>query len=138
MITYLRGICVLPDGDTNMYGAIDKQGALKLPMEYSGIFKAYEESTWYIRKDGKCGLADADMKIIFEPKYDNVRSDAREKNAYLTLNGVKQLVSFNGEVILPFAIDQTWTMKYMVKYHDDAADEYELHHILLKLWTPEM
>ena len=127
------GMCVLPDSKTNKYGAIDKQGVLKLPMEYSRIFKAYEESTWYIRKDGKCGLADADMNIIFEPIYDNVRSNARENNAYLTRNGVKQLVSFDGEVILPFVIDQTWPLKYMVKYHDDAADEYELHPYLVEV-----
>ena len=127
------GICVLPDGQTHMYGAIDKQGVMKLPMEYSRIFKAYNESTWYIRKDGKCGLADANMNIIFEPIYDNVRSNAHEKNAYLTLNGIKQLVSFDGEVILPFVIDQTWPLKYMVKYHDDAADEYELHPYLVEV-----
>lgn len=127
------GICVLVDGQTNKYGTIDRQGNMKLPMEYSCIFKACNESTWYIRKDGKCGLTDADMNIIFEPVYDNIRSNASEKNAYLTLSGVKQLVSFDGEVILPFVIDQTWPLKYMVKYHDDMADEYELHPYLVKV-----
>ena len=73
------------------------------------------------------------MNIIFEPVYDNVRSNAHEKNAYLTLNGVKQLVSFDGEIILPFVINQTWPLKYMVKYHDDAADEYELHPYLVEV-----
>lgn len=127
------GICVLVDGHTNKYGAIDRHGNMKLPMEYSRIFKAYNESTWYIRKDGKCGLTDSDMNIIFEPVYDNVRSNGSEKNAYLTLNGVKQLVSFDGEVILPFVIDQTWPLKYMVKYHGGEADEYELHPYLVKV-----
>lgn len=127
------GICVLQDGQTHKYGAIDRQGFQKLPMEYSRIFKAYEESTWYIRKDGKCGLADADMNIIFEPVYDRVRSNARENNAYLTRDGVKQLVSFDGEVLLPFVIDQTWPLKYMVKYHDDSEDEYELHPYLVEV-----
>ena len=130
---FIDGICVLQDGRTHKYGALNKQGELKLPMEYSGIFKTYDESTWYVRKDGKCGLADADMNIIFEPVYDNVRSNACENNAYLTLNGVKQLVSFDGEVILPFVIDQTWPLKYMVKYHDDEADEYELHPYLVEV-----
>ena len=64
---------------------------------------------------------------------DNIRSDSSENNAYLTLDGVKQLVSFDGEVILPFVIDQTWPLKYMVKYHDDMADEYELHPYLVKV-----
>ena len=73
------GICVLLDRQTHKYGAIDKQGVMKLPMEYSRIYKAYKESTWYIRKDGKCGLADASMNIIFDTVYDNIRSNAREK-----------------------------------------------------------
>ena len=127
------GICVLVDGLTNKYGAIDRQGNMKLPMEYSRILKAYNESAWYIRKDGKCGLTDADMNIIFEPVYDNIRSNSSDNNAYLTLNGVKQLVSFDGEVILSFVIDQTWPLKYMVKYHDDMADEYELHPYLVEV-----
>ena len=68
-----------------------------------------------------------------EPEYDNIRSNSSDNNAYLTLNGVKQLVSFDGEVILPFVIDQTWPLKYMVKYHDDMADEYELHPYLVEV-----
>jgi hypothetical protein len=130
---FKNGICVVVDAQSNKYGAIDAAGNLKLPIEYSRIFKGYGESTWYIRKDGKCGLADADMNIIFEPVYDNIRSNWRENNAYLTLNGVKQLVSFDGEVILPFVIDQTWPLKYVVKYHGDMADEYELHPYLVEV-----
>lgn len=127
------GMCVLVDSLTNKYGAIDRLGNMKLPMEYSRIFKGYGESTWYIRKDGKCGLADADMNIIFEPVYDNVRSNSREDNAYLTLNGVKQLVSFDGEVLLPFVIDETWPLRYIVKYHDDSEDDYAIHPYLVEV-----
>lgn len=43
------------------------------------------------------------------------------------------MVSFDGEVILSFVIDQTWPLKYMVKYHDDMADEYELHPYLVEV-----
>ena len=127
------GVCVLVDGRTNKYGAIDSLGNMKLPMEYSCIFRTYGETTWYIIKDGKMGLADAGMNMIFEPVYDNIRSNSRENNAYLTLNGVKQLVAFDGKVILPFVIDQTWPLKYMVKYNEDAADEYELHPYLVEV-----
>lgn len=127
------GHCVLVDGRTNKYGAIDRQGNMKLPMEYSRIFKGHGETTWYIRKNGKCGLADADMNLIFEPVYDNIKSNSRAGNAYLRLGGVKQLVAFDGEVLLPFVIDQTWPLKYMVRYHDDQADEYELHPYLVEV-----
>lgn len=128
-----NGICILIDGQTEKYGVIDRQGDMKLPMEYSGIFSGAGVTTWYIRKDDKWGLADADMNVIFEPVYDNIRSNSDEGNAYLTLDGVKQLVSFDGEVILPFVIDDTWPLKYLVKYHDDAADEYELHPYLVEV-----
>ena len=127
------GICVLINSQTKKYGAIDSQGNMKLPMEYSDIFKEAGVHTWYIIKDCKWGLADADMNVIFEPVYDNILSNSDESNAFLTLNGVKQLVSFDGEVILPFVIDQTWPLKYRVKYHDDIADEYEIHPHLVEI-----
>lgn len=130
---FIGGICIVPDGQTDKYGAIDRQGVLKLPMEYSSFFKSNDESTWYLRKDMKCGLADADMNIIFEPIYDNVESQPWDNNAYLTLNGVKQLVSFDGEVISPFVIDEIWPMKYMVKYNVDTEDEYEIHPYLVEV-----
>lgn len=127
------GICVLVDGQTNKYGAIDMQGELKLPMEYSRIFKTYNESTWYIRKEGKCGLADADMNIIFEPVYDNVRSNPGERTAYLTANGVKQLISFDGEVIQPFVIDETWPLYYRANCEDSEGNMDFLHPYLVEV-----
>ncbi len=109
---FINGMCILRDINSGKYGAIDTMGVLRLPMEYSRVFKGYEESTWYLRKDGRCGLADADMNIIFEPIYDNISSHPDEGNAHLILNGVKQLVSFDGEVILPFVIDEAWPLEY--------------------------
>ena len=127
------GVCVLVDGKTNKYGAIDKLGNMKLPMEYSRIFKGYGESTWYIRKDGKCGLTDADMNIIFEPIYDNVRSNPSERNAYLTANGIKQLISFDGEVIHPFVIDETWPLYYRANCEDSEGNMDFLHPYLVEV-----
>lgn len=121
------GFCILPDGGTNKYGAIDTLGKMKVPMEYSRIFKTYEESTWYIRKDGKCGLADKNMDIIFEPIYDNITSQPWDGNAYLTLNGVKQLVTFDGEVLLPFVVDEVLPMQYISGVDEEGHDVYEQH-----------
>ena len=44
----------------------------------------------------------------------------------MTRKHVKQLLAFDGTVIEPFIIDNTYRLKYMTKYHDDEADEYEL------------
>jgi hypothetical protein len=116
------GICVIYDCESEKYGAIDMTGALRLPMEYSRIFKGGEGlnyNTWYIRKDGKCGLVDENMNIIFEPIYDNIASYPEGGFAYLTLNGIKQKVSFDGEVLEAFVIDEAWPMEYTA----DAASE---------------
>ena len=78
-------------------------------------------------------MVDSDLNIIFEPMYDNISVNAPEGSAYLTLNGVKQLVTFEGEVLQPFVIDEAWPMRYMVKYNVDEADEYELHPYLIKV-----
>lgn len=130
---FIDGICVLPDSSGHKYGAIDALGKMKLPIEYSRIFKSHNESTWYIRKDGKCGLVDADMNMIFEPKYDNIDAVAFREEAYLTLDGVKQLVSFDGEIILPFVIDRTLPLKYLAKTNVSGTDEYQPHPYLVEV-----
>lgn len=127
------GVCVLKDAETYKYGAIDKSGELKLEMEYSRIFKSYCESTWYVRKNGKCGLVDADLNVIFEPIYDNIRSNSRERNAYLIANGVKQLVSFDGEVIHPFVIDESWPLYYRANCEDSEGNMDFLHPYLIEV-----
>ena len=124
---FLDGICVLPDGKTHKYGAIDKQGIVKLPMEYSRIFKICNESTWYLRKDGKCGLAGEDMNIIFEPVYDNIDSQPWDGNAYVTKDGVKQLVTFEGEILLPFVVDEVVPLEYIIGIDEEDNDIYEQH-----------
>ena len=130
---FVDGFCVVPDAATDRYGAIDRFGSIKLPMEYSRIFKSCNECTWYVRKNGKCGLVDADMNVIFEPIYDNIRSNSRAGNAYLTANGVKQLVSFDGEVIQPFIIDEAWPLYYRANCSDSEGNMDFLHPYLVEV-----
>lgn len=127
-----RGICLISDASTELYGAIDTLGNQRLPMEYTAIFKEYEEDTWYLRKENRCGLADKDMNIIFDTVYDNIDAYSYDGDAYLTRDGIKQLVSFDGDVLLPFVIDDSWPLKYMVKYSESDEDEYELHPYLVE------
>ena len=125
------GICVILDDQTNQFGAIDKGGNLCLPSEYSWIYKDNGQATWYILKDGKTGLTDARMNIIFEPVYAHI-SVEDENSAYLTLNGVKQLVSFDGEVILPIVIDEAWALTYSGT-GDDGSDMTFTHPYLVEV-----
>lgn len=129
---FVRGNCILKDGETGKYGVIDTLGNVVLPMEYDNIFEASEwDDTWYVRKDGKCGLLGSDMSFIFPVEYDNIDVDVPDGSAFLTSGAVKQLVSYDGEVIEPFVINSTWELKYVVKYNDDSVDEYALHPYLV-------
>ena len=128
---FIGGVCVLMDGETNKYGAVDMTGSVKLPMEFDNVFKNYNESTWYLKKDGKTGLADADMNVIFEPLYDRIVSQPADSSAYLLRDGVKKLVSFNGEVIYPFVIEEAWPLEY--KAASGGENEYVQHPFLMEV-----
>lgn len=125
------GKCIVVDTGERRYGAIDTLGNLVLPMEYSRIFKADCEETWYLRKNGKCGLADADMTVIFEPIYNNISVIASKNCAYLILDGVKQLVTYDGNVLQPFVIEDTWPLRYVVATNPED-DEYAVHPYLVE------
>lgn len=129
---FKNGICVIADDKTEKMGAIDSLGNIRMPLEYTDIFMSYGQDTWYLQMDDKCGLADADMNVIFEAVYDNVRPQ-EDNTAYLTANGVKQLVSFDGEVILPFVIDESWPLEYRCEWEDGEGYTYMLHPYLIKV-----
>lgn len=75
---FKNGNCIVRDPVTELYGAIDTLGNPKLPMEYTIIFDDYDtEGMLYLRKCGKCGLADASLNVVFEPEYDNVAVSCR-------------------------------------------------------------
>ena len=131
---FRNGNCIIKDPLTGLFGAIDTLGNPKLPMEYTIIFDDYDtEGMLYLRKGGKCGLADASLNVVFEPEYDNVAVSLVNDGAYLTRDGVKQLVSFTGEVIHPFVVDEIWPLKYIVRSNDVEADEYEMHPYLVEV-----
>lgn len=126
---FRNGSCVVKDSETGLYGAIDTLGNLRLPMEYSRIVEAHDPGGMlYLRKKGKCGLADKKLNVIFETEYDNVSLPFSSIGAaYLTKDGVKQLVSFDGKVLSSFVIDSTRSLKYVVKCNSDNDHELAIH-----------
>ena len=130
---FVRDHCIMIDKVTNNVGVIDKEGNVVVPLEYSRIEEASEYyDTWYVGKDGKCGLLGPDMNFIFDVEFDNIDVYSLENSAYLTMGAVKQLVSFDGTVLEPFVVDTTWPMSYIMKTHPSEADEYQLHPYLIE------
>lgn len=72
------------------------------------------------------------MNFIFDVEYDVIDAPIKGEAAYLTAGPVKQLVGFDGEVIEPFVINETWPMSYIVKWNPSDSDEYEIHPYLVE------
>lgn len=75
-------------------------------------------------------ILDTHLNRTFSEPYDKMDfAIGREEGAgtlYRTKNHVKQLVNYDGSVVEPFVIDGTYNLKYMVRYNEDAEDEYVL------------
>lgn len=130
---FKNGFCVVMDKDTFNEGAIDTKGRIVIPIEFDDISLNTISNTWTLSKDNKYGLADENMNIVFEPVYKRICVNGSKREAYLTKDGVKQLVSFDGEVILPFVIDEAWPLEYTANSQNGEGTVDILHPFLMKV-----
>lgn len=118
---FKNGYCVILDPDTGLYGVIDRKGEWKYLPEYDSFMKIYSGSDyWLVRKDCREGLLDAEMNIVFDTVYDDIDYASQFGTAFLSKDGVKQLVSFEGDVLEPFVINESCALSYPV-----AIDELD-------------
>ncbi len=104
------------------YGIIDKNGKLKIPLEYSLIehptIYSYELNEFITKKNGKYGLFDRDANTILENIYDEINWDKLELNGIQTdyylykENGKYGAINTNGEVLIPFDFDELTEFNY--------------------------
>lgn len=79
-----------------------------------------------IRVDGRYGLLSTDGTWAVEPKYYDIGREGGTGTLYRTKHHVKQLVNYDGSVVEPFVIDDTYELKYVTRYNEDEPDEYAL------------
>lgn len=129
------GHCVMIDSDTGLYGAVGREGTWKLLPEYDSFMPIYSGNDyWLVKKDGFEGLVDRDMKFVFEPLYDEIDYASQFGTAFLSKDGIKQQVSFDGEVLEPFVVTGMWTLSYP-RETDELGDQvYEMHPYLSKYY----
>lgn len=130
---FKNGFCVVLDKETFNEGAIDTKGRIVIPIEFDDISLNTISNTWTLSKNNKYGLADENMNIVFEPVYKRICVNGSKREAYLTKDGVKQLVSFDGEVILPFVIDEAWPLEYTANSQNGEGTVDILHPFLMKV-----
>ena len=122
------GYCVVKfwEIDRYRYGAYAKDGHMVMGWNYTRIDDPDENGYRIVANEDGCWLYDRDFNKVLPDTYDAIQLARGNEGVYVTKNHVKQLLDFEGKVLEPFIIDSTYKLKYMVKYHDDEADEYEL------------
>ena len=90
-----------------------------------------------LNEDGYRIIGDEEGEWLYDREFRRVSAESSERlsfaagmdgagGVYRTRNNIKQLVDYSGNVIEPFVIDGTRPLKYMVRYNDEEADDYEL------------
>lgn len=125
-VVFKAGLCELFNDSTNTYGLLRKDGTWAMEPEYQYIARFSGPDVTLARRDGQWQLFDSEFKPSFEGTYDAMRLTGDYDGVYAVRNHVKQKLDLKGNVIEPFIIDETFDLRYMVKYNEGEADEYEI------------
>ena len=121
------GFCIVHSWDQGwLITVYAKDGSQILPPECRHISDPTRSGYRIVSGRGGAWLYDKDFNLVFPDTYECIQFEYGKSAVYLTKDHVKQLVDFSGNVIEPFVIDNTYPLKYLTKYNDDEADEYEL------------
>ena len=126
-----HGIAILEEVGTGQKGAINKEGAWVLPMKFYNIF--YPDDSGFMKvSDGEhWGLYDSSGNEIFPIIYDDIYYDKGLKAVFIQNDGIKQLVTTDGEVIESFIVDRIQPLRYVVNYQPESESEYATHPYLV-------
>ena len=122
------GYCVVPSWKNNewRYIVYGKDGRQLLDGSYTRMDEPNDAGYRIIANESGHWLCDRAFSRVFDEPFDNLKLAEDIDGVFRTKDHVKQLVDFKGNVLEPFVIDGTYSLRYMVKYNDDEADEYEL------------
>ena len=122
------GSCIVKfwEIDRWRYAVYAKDGHQILTWAYTRVDEPDYRGYRIVANEDGAWLYDRYFNKVLPDTYDAVELARGRDGVYVTKDHVKQLLAFDGTVIEPFVIDNTYRLKYMTKYHDDEADEYEL------------
>ena len=123
-----HGFCWLYDLDGS-YRVIDKVGGEVLSGEFSYVDDTREGVT-IVGRDGLYGLLDSEMNWLLEPVYDDISIHSEsDRTVFVTKDGIKRLLSFDGQVLEPFVVDSSGPLRC-----DDEEDERAPYAPVRFLW----
>ena len=107
-----NGRCVMTD-DKGHYGLIDPLGCWVVDPKYDCINSLKYSKYRLVRKDGKYGMLDEHLNLLFHVEYDYIEyAYAEADGVLLTKDGYKQQVAFDGTVIESFVFDYATELYY--------------------------
>ena len=93
-------ISIVTDNGYN-YGAIDIEGKIIIPTEYSYLAYNPDDKTYLFTKDDKFGVLDNSGKIIIPNKYDYITYFNKEGNAIVTEGDKYGIINNKNKIIVP-------------------------------------
>lgn len=125
---FVDGLCELSKNGKDGLLALDgtwavepKYYSIECPSTFGYRLARNEDGYW---------LFNEQLELVFSEPYDKMEyaigRDEGTGTLYRSKNHVKQLVNYDGSVVEPFVIDDTYNLKYMVRYNEDSEDEYAL------------
>ncbi|MBO4568646.1 MAG: WG repeat-containing protein [Candidatus Methanomethylophilaceae archaeon] len=122
------GYCTVKywDVDKYRYAVFRKDGRMVLGWDYRFIDEPDGNGYRVAANDDGYWLFDKDFRPVFPEPVDYMELARGYSGVYVTKGHVKQLLDFDGTVLEPFIIDDTYRLKYKTKIHSEDPDEYEL------------
>lgn len=122
------GFCVVwyMDKGKYHYAAFKSDGEMVLGWNHRLIDKPNEEGYRIVANEDGYWLYDRTFRKVLPESYDFMEFAYGKTGVYVTKNRIKQLLGFDGSVIEPFVIDETYRLKYITRDNSDGPDEYEI------------
>ena len=114
IMTNERGAC----------GLIDKKGEWVVKPLYDCIWPPHFHKYRIVKDGDMYGLLDNNLDFKYPVEYDYIQFSDSEEALYLTKDGYKQKVDFDGNVLESFVFDEAYPLRYPLKvaYYPIADD----------------
>ena len=131
------GYCVVKRWDSDLDQWIHSVYSSKTLSKIAEYYTLYwlEDHNYMIARDdhGYC-LLDPDYNNVFSEPYERIEQAYNLDGVFVTHNWVKQLVGFDGTIIEPFVIDDTYRLTYVSgmtdPYYEADDDYYDQNEVL--------
>ena len=122
------GFCIAAfwEIDQYRYAVYAKDGSQVLGWNYTRIDEPDSKGYRIVANEDGYWLFDRYFNPVLPDRYDNIEVAQGNEGIYVTKNHVKQLLDFDGTVIDPFIIDNTYMLSYLKEYNSYDTEEYEL------------